>query len=57
MEFQTVYTIVAELTTLEPDYRQVDNQNGLRNQTDRISNGNMSVILIRIPFMRRSFAL
>ena len=28
MEFQTVYTIVAELTTLEPDYRQVDNQNG-----------------------------
>lgn len=36
MGFQTVYTIVAELTTLEPDYRQVDNQNGLRNPTDRI---------------------
>lgn len=36
MEFQTVYTIVAELTTLEPDYRQVDNQNGLRHPTDRI---------------------
>lgn len=36
MGFQTVYTIVAELTTLEPDYRQVDNQNGIRNPTDRI---------------------
>lgn len=36
MGFQTVYTIVAELTTLEPDYRQVDNQNGICNPTDRI---------------------
>lgn len=36
MGFQSVYTITAELATRELDYRQVDNQNGRRNPTDRI---------------------
>lgn len=36
MAAQIVYMIVADLSTTDLDYRQIDNQNGTRNPSDRI---------------------